>query len=196
MRGGRNQPLDRNRGVDRSGSDHHHRQWPRYAAPAHKEHTRLHDADLEPRSLLLANPRRTRQCAEDDRRNALRSRRRARCHHDRSAQTATSDHLRDGSGAAGAEDPDRDLPVACTKRQPRHSAVAGVSFRAKASFVQMAAAFAVLNPHLALSCRWGGELLMDVLPTAQTWRKWRACDPTSAHWYNADRFSRYIAAHI
>jgi len=42
----------------------------------------------------------------------------------------------------------------------------------------------------------GGELLMDVLPTAQTWRKWRACDPTSAHWYNADRFSRYIAAHI
>ena len=28
------------------------------------------------------------------------------------------------------------------------------------------------------------------------WRKWRACDPTSAHWYDQARFEPYMAAHI
>jgi len=32
--------------------------------------------------------------------------------------------------------------------------------------------------------------------TNPDWRKWRACDPTSAHWYDTDLFSRYMAAHI
>ena len=37
---------------------------------------------------------------------------------------------------------------------------------------------------------------MTVSATKPGWRKWRACDPTSAHWYDAERFGRYIAAHI
>ena len=28
------------------------------------------------------------------------------------------------------------------------------------------------------------------------WMKWRACDPTSAHWYSPARLARYAAAHV
>jgi hypothetical protein len=68
--------------------------------------------------------------------------------------------------------------------------------RAKGRFVQMAGAFGAFNPHLTLSCHWNGALFVDMSVTTPDWRKWRACDPTSAHWYDADRFTRYIAAHI
>jgi len=37
---------------------------------------------------------------------------------------------------------------------------------------------------------------VNMSATNPDWRKWRACDPTSAHWYDTDRFSRYMAAHI
>src|SRR5439155_11039592 len=30
----------------------------------------------------------------------------------------------------------------------------------------------------------------------QSWEKYRACEPTSAHWYDLSRFERYIAAHV
>jgi hypothetical protein len=29
-----------------------------------------------------------------------------------------------------------------------------------------------------------------------SWRKWRPCDPTSAHWYDLGRFERLIAAYV
>ena len=32
--------------------------------------------------------------------------------------------------------------------------------------------------------------------TNPDWRKWRACQPTSAHWYDEERFGRYMTAHI
>jgi hypothetical protein len=63
-------------------------------------------------------------------------------------------------------------------------------------FVQMAGSFTAFNPHLAISVNWNGERVVGVPATTPGWRKWRACDPTSAHWYNAERFGRYIAAHI
>jgi len=28
------------------------------------------------------------------------------------------------------------------------------------------------------------------------WMKWRACDPTNAHWYDPARLARYAAAHV
>ena len=45
-------------------------------------------------------------------------------------------------------------------------------------------------------CHWNGEGRVNMSATNPDWRKWRACDPTSAHWYDTDRFSRYMAAHI
>jgi DNA topoisomerase VI subunit B len=67
---------------------------------------------------------------------------------------------------------------------------------AEARFVQMAADFTTFNPHLTLSCDWDGNQRVGVKATAPGWRKWRTCDPTSACWYDTDRFGRYIAAHI
>lgn len=69
---------------------------------------------------------------------------------------------------------------------------------AKARFLQMAADLVWLNPHLSLSCSWDGELHVKAGALDLNWgeRKWRPSDPTSAHWYDADRFARYMAAHI
>jgi hypothetical protein len=60
----------------------------------------------------------------------------------------------------------------------------------------MAEDYAVLNPHLSITVNWDGERVVDTSATEPGWSKWRACDPTSAHWYDAERFERYMAAHI
>jgi len=63
-------------------------------------------------------------------------------------------------------------------------------------FVQMAEDFTTFNPHLTLSADWNDERVVDVPATDPDWRKWQASDPTSAHWYDAERFGQYMAAHI
>jgi hypothetical protein len=67
---------------------------------------------------------------------------------------------------------------------------------AKPRFLQIADDFGWLNPHLRIRVEWDGEIEVDRAPSAPTWKKWRACDPTSAHWYDIARFERYIAAHV
>jgi DNA topoisomerase VI subunit B len=68
---------------------------------------------------------------------------------------------------------------------------------AKDRFVQMAQDFTTFNPHLTMRGRWDDEQFIDFDATDDTgWRKWRTCDPTSAHWYELDHFKRYMAAHI
>jgi len=65
-------------------------------------------------------------------------------------------------------------------------------------FLQMAADFLWLNPHLDLRLTWNGEDAVARSATDPDWgaRKWRACDPTSAFWYDVESFSRYMAAHV
>jgi len=65
---------------------------------------------------------------------------------------------------------------------------------AKSRFLQIADDFGWLNPHLRVE--WDGEVEVDRQPSAPSWKKWRACDPTSAHWYDPARLERYIAAHV
>jgi hypothetical protein len=67
---------------------------------------------------------------------------------------------------------------------------------AKSRFLQIADDFGWLNPHLRIRVEWDGEVRVDREPSAQTWKKWHACDPTSAHWYDLARLERYIAAHV
>jgi hypothetical protein len=43
---------------------------------------------------------------------------------------------------------------------------------------------------------WDGERLIDVAASNPDWRKWLPSDPTSAHWYDAARLTRYMAAHV
>jgi hypothetical protein len=63
-------------------------------------------------------------------------------------------------------------------------------------FLQIAAGYTVFNPHLLLTVMWDGEVLVELMPLAKDWLKWRACDPTSPHWYTPQRLARYAAAHV
>lgn len=67
---------------------------------------------------------------------------------------------------------------------------------ARDRFVQMVCGFTTFNPHLTLRGHWDGEEFVNVPATDPGWHKWRTCEPTSAHWYGADQFGRYMAAHI
>jgi DNA topoisomerase VI subunit B len=67
---------------------------------------------------------------------------------------------------------------------------------AEAEFLQIADDFAWVNPHLRLRVVWDGVERICREPSDPDWRKWRACDRTSAHWYDEPRLTRYIAAHV
>jgi hypothetical protein len=53
-----------------------------------------------------------------------------------------------------------------------------------------------LNPHLTMTVEWNGERCVERRATKSDWKKWRANEPTSAHWYDLARFERYMGAHI
>jgi hypothetical protein len=67
---------------------------------------------------------------------------------------------------------------------------------AKPRFLQIADDFHWLNPHLGLVVEWDGERCLDVEASDPGWRKWLPSEPTSAHWYDAERLTRYMAAHV
>lgn len=62
-------------------------------------------------------------------------------------------------------------------------------------FLQVAAAFAVLNPHLTLTVDWFGDRTAFAA-TEPTWAKWRPSNPTSPHWYEVEHLESLIAAYI
>jgi DNA topoisomerase VI subunit B len=67
---------------------------------------------------------------------------------------------------------------------------------AKERFLQIGRDFAWLNPHAWVWMTWDGGVCVDCKPSNPEWQKWRPSEPTSPHWYNAERFERYIAAHV
>jgi histidine kinase/DNA gyrase B/HSP90-like ATPase len=67
---------------------------------------------------------------------------------------------------------------------------------ARPRFLQIADSYLWLNPHLGLIVEWDGERLIDVAASNPGWRKWLPGEPTSAHWYDAERLTRYMAAHV
>jgi hypothetical protein len=66
----------------------------------------------------------------------------------------------------------------------------------KEAFLRLADAYAWLNPHLSMRIIWNGETVTDVAASNPKWQKWLPSWPTSAHWYDASRFRRYMAAYI
>jgi hypothetical protein len=56
--------------------------------------------------------------------------------------------------------------------------------------------FCWLNPHLTLRLVINGETVIDHSATDANWHKWRPRDPTSPHWYDYQRFERYMAAFV
>jgi hypothetical protein len=75
---------------------------------------------------------------------------------------------------------------------------AGADFMglAEARFQQLAESYVWFNPHLTLRGVWLGKVFVDVAATDPHWEKWRPRNPTSAHWYDASRLQRYLAAHV
>jgi DNA topoisomerase VI subunit B len=67
---------------------------------------------------------------------------------------------------------------------------------AKARFLQIATDFTFLNPHLTLRVVWEGKDELHAMAAESGWKKWSPSDPIPAHWYDADRFERLVAAHI
>jgi hypothetical protein len=63
-------------------------------------------------------------------------------------------------------------------------------------FLQMAEDYAVLNPHLSIRVDWYGNTVLNVKAADPTWPKWLPSDPTSAHWYDDERFDRLMAAMV
>ena len=63
-------------------------------------------------------------------------------------------------------------------------------------FCDLVAAYAWLNPHLALRGTFFGSEFIKAGATKPAWDKWRPRDPTSAHWYDEARLQRYLAAHV
>jgi hypothetical protein len=65
----------------------------------------------------------------------------------------------------------------------------------KSRFLQIGYYFALLNPHLSLKIEWHGK--RTFIPAIDPgWKKWRACDPISAHWLTPERFQKFLAAHV
>ena len=56
--------------------------------------------------------------------------------------------------------------------------------------------FIWVNPHLTLVFCVDGETHIDHHATTPDWSKYRACDATSAHWYNLQQIERYAGALI
>jgi hypothetical protein len=67
---------------------------------------------------------------------------------------------------------------------------------AKVHFLQMAADYGWLNPHLTLSVTWNGKRCVDFKATDPAWEKWRPHHPTSPHWYDEARLRRLMGAYI
>ena len=67
---------------------------------------------------------------------------------------------------------------------------------ARERFLQIADDYAWLNPHLRIGVTWDNAVPVERTASDVRWRKWRASDPTSAHWYDRERFERYVAAHV
>lgn len=63
-------------------------------------------------------------------------------------------------------------------------------------FLQIADSFGWLNPHLSLTLRWMGDVVVKVRPTNTEWSKWKPSDPTSPHWYQPQHLERLIAGYI
>jgi len=63
-------------------------------------------------------------------------------------------------------------------------------------FLKLAESYAWLNPHLTLKVKYQGKVRINIKASNPNWTKWLPSWPTSAHWYDASRFRRYMAAHI
>jgi Histidine kinase-, DNA gyrase B-, and HSP90-like ATPase len=68
--------------------------------------------------------------------------------------------------------------------------------QAKPRFLQMAADYGWLNPHLSLALTWNRKACVDFKASNPAWTKWRPCEPTPPCWYDEPRFRRLMGAYV
>jgi DNA topoisomerase VI subunit B len=66
---------------------------------------------------------------------------------------------------------------------------------ARDRFVQIAADYTFLNPHLSLTVEWFGERLR-LKASEPHWQKWLPGNPTCPLWYGPEHFERLVTAYI
>jgi len=64
------------------------------------------------------------------------------------------------------------------------------------TFLQIIANYICFNPHLTIRAEGLVDMTVADCATNPTWRKWIPSDPTSAHWYGNDDFTRLVSAYI
>ncbi len=105
---------------------------------------------------------------------------------DQVRQEPKIDHVREGSDVKNGTRVSVRWPVcACSKLD-----------QAKPQFLQMAADYGWLNPHLSLALDWDGERCIDFKASDPAWAKWCPSDPTSPHWYDEARLRRLMGAYV
>jgi DNA topoisomerase VI subunit B len=105
---------------------------------------------------------------------------------DQVRQEPKVDHVREGSNVKNGTRVSVRWPVcACSKLD-----------QAKSRFLQMAADYGWLNPHLSLALDWDGERCIDFKASDPAWAKWCPSDPTSPHWYDEARLRRLMGAYV
>ena len=166
-----------------------------------RAHPRLLGPGLLARSLRLADARRAGQRAEDHRRHAVRAGRRAwaRSRSRRRASATGSPSRSTGSARRPCIEHEvvRDTVKTGTEiRVLWPDCACSILKDAEDRFLQIADDFTWLNPNLTLDVDWFGKRRIEVAATTADWPKWRPSDPTSPHWYDAERFKRLIAAYV
>ena len=196
----------------RARIDHDPRQRRRHRTRNHQVDPRLHDPGLKPRSLRVADSRRSGQCAQDHSCHGLRARSRAPRRRQQYRGGGGDDH-RDPRRRASHRVPGRSRQQraedhahhhAITDRcgNQNHDQVAAsrrgryTVDRARDAFTRLAESYVWFNPHLTLRGTWHGKEFINVAATNPTWEKWGPRNPTSAHWYDETRLQRYLAAHV
>jgi DNA topoisomerase VI subunit B len=61
---------------------------------------------------------------------------------------------------------------------------------------ELASDFAWVNPHLTMRLTWNGVERVKCTASNPAWTKWLPSTPTCPHWYDYQRFERYMAAHV
>lgn len=62
--------------------------------------------------------------------------------------------------------------------------------------IRLLRGFALFNPHLRLRVTWFGDVVIDVQPTNEEWKKWKPSQPTNALWYEQRHLERLVAAYV
>ena len=174
-------------------------QRPRHLAGHHRQHHQLQRPGQLARSLRFPDPRSAGQCAQVHSADGLRARRQDQGRDlDRGARPQAPDPVHGQRDQAGA-DRQKCAQPSKVRIGTRVTVFWPDVYQAEVygnEIADLLTQFVWVNPHLSLRFVIDGKTLLESSATNPDWTKYRACDATSAHWYNLEQFERYAGALI